>query len=109
MNEQVEARKIKTPPPPRRGPTDEEAVNGPNADEIASLLTELGQIAKVDLLWRSKLKRRDAIWVRLRTLGVTQARMCSNYAVNGKPISDAAVVSLALTRHDRKQEKEKAK
>jgi hypothetical protein len=101
MSEQVE-----TPPTPsRRGPTDDGVVNGPHAEEIARLLGELPNIAKVDSLWRRMLGRRIAIWLRLRALGVTQARMASNYTVNGKPIITHTTVSLALTRHDRREAK----
>lgn len=90
---------LPVPDPPNVWDTDliEE---GPNRMEIAKLLEETTDIAVVDWKWRKLYDRRMDIWLRLRELGVTQARMARAYAVNGRSIITATAITLAFRRHD---------
>jgi hypothetical protein len=90
---------LPVPDPPNVWDTDliEE---GPNRMEIAKLLEETTDIAVVDWKWRKLYDRRMEIWLRLRELGVTQARMSRAYAVNGRSIITPTAITLAFRRHD---------
>lgn len=90
---------LPVPDPPNVWDTDliEE---GPDRMEIALLLEESTEIAVVDWKWRKLYDRRMDIWLRLRELGVTQARMARAYAVNGRSIITATAITLAFRRHD---------
>lgn len=90
---------LPVPDPPNVWDTDL-IESGPDAMEIAKLLEETTDIAVVDWKWRKLYDRRMDIWLRLRELGVTQARMARAYAVNGRSIITPTAITLAFRRHD---------
>lgn len=78
---------------------DMRVLDGDDAEEIALLLSELAMIAEVDWAWRHLHKRRDDVFVRLATLGITVGRMQRNYAIDGKTIISHPSVGSVLRRY----------
>lgn len=68
---------------------DVHVMEGPDAEEIMKLLDELSRLAesdaRADTQSRFRMTRRNNIWARLATLGVTMSRMKRAYAVDGVP------------------------
>ncbi len=90
------------PEPPNA--QDTEIIEGPHRMEIAEKLDDLTAIAEIDWQYRHVIPHRNAIFVALAALGVTQGRMKRAYAIDGTPIITHVGIVNILGRQKKKEE-----